>query len=34
MYVAYQQFAPDMDVGIDLAREYAAARELHQSRRE
>ena len=34
MYVAYQQFAPDMDVGIDLAREYAAARELYQSRRE
>jgi Flp pilus assembly protein TadD len=34
MYVAYQQFAPDIDVGIDLAREYAAAREIHQSRQE
>ena len=33
MYVAYQQFAPDLDVGIDLAAEYAAAKELYDSRR-
>jgi Flp pilus assembly protein TadD len=33
MYVAYQQFAPDLDVGIDLAAEYAAAKELHDSNR-
>jgi Flp pilus assembly protein TadD len=32
MYVAYQQFAPHLDVGIDLAAEYAAAKELHDSR--
>jgi tetratricopeptide (TPR) repeat protein len=33
MYVAYQQFAPDLDVGINLAAEYAAAKELHDARR-
>jgi Flp pilus assembly protein TadD len=33
MYVAYQQVAPDVDVGIDLAAEYAAAKELYESRR-
>ena len=33
MYVAYQQFAPALDVGIDLAAEYAAAKELYDSRR-
>jgi Flp pilus assembly protein TadD len=32
MYVAFQQFAPDLDVGIDLAAEYAAAKELYDSR--
>jgi hypothetical protein len=25
MYAAFQQFAPETDVGIDLAREYEAA---------
>jgi tetratricopeptide (TPR) repeat protein len=33
MYVAYQQFAPDLDVGIDLAAEYTAAKALHDSKR-
>lgn len=32
MYVAFQQFAPDLDVGIDLAAEYAAAKGLYDSR--
>jgi Flp pilus assembly protein TadD len=33
MYVAFQQFSPNLDVGIDLAAEYAAAKELYDSRR-
>lgn len=32
MYVAFQQFAPYLDVGIDLAAEYAATKELYDSR--
>jgi Flp pilus assembly protein TadD len=32
MYVAFQQFAPDLDVGINLAAECAAAKELYDSR--
>lgn len=33
MYAAFQQFAPHLDVGIDLSAEYSAAKELHESRR-
>jgi len=28
LYVAFQQFAPDMDLGVDLAREYRMAQEM------
>lgn len=32
MYATPQQFAPGMDVGIDLTREYEAARQLRQQK--
>jgi hypothetical protein len=30
MYVAFKSIAPEMDVGFDLSKEYAAARALHE----
>jgi Flp pilus assembly protein TadD len=33
MYVAFKQIAPERDVGFDVSREYAAARDLHQPRK-
>ncbi len=32
MYVAFQQVAPELDIGFDLAQEYTAARQLFESR--
>jgi len=31
-YAAFKRFAPTMDIGIDLSKEYDAALELHQAR--
>lgn len=33
IYAAFQEIAPETDVGIDLAGEYAAARSLFEERR-
>jgi Flp pilus assembly protein TadD len=33
MYVAFQQVAPELDIGFDLAEEYEMARQLHGARR-
>lgn len=32
-YVAFQRFAPEMDIGIDLSKEYEAAEELFRQQR-
>lgn len=32
MYVAFKGIDPDMDVGFDLSKEYAAARDIYQAR--
>jgi hypothetical protein len=31
MYVAFKSFAPEMDIGFDLSKEYAAAKSLEAS---
>lgn len=31
-YVAFKQFAPEQDIGFDLAREYQMALALHEGR--
>jgi hypothetical protein len=30
MYVGFKSIAPEMDIGFDLSKEYAAARALHE----
>ena len=32
MYTAFQQFAPETDIGFDLSAEYAAAQQLFEGR--
>jgi hypothetical protein len=31
MYVGFKSIAPEMDIGFDLSKEYAAARALHEA---
>lgn len=32
MYVAFKSFAPEMEIGFDLSKEYAAAKSVHSGK--